>query len=98
MFQQSELEYPVRGITLWDGLEFHIATVDYSGTRERITVKPTVPRNYEVLLKGGILEERVRHTARVVIKDYGIRSGRLWVHGGEVQLTIPPWTSTTGTW
>ena len=30
----------------------------------------------------------MRDTARVVIKDYGIRKNRLWVHG-EIQLTIP---------
>jgi len=35
-----------------------------------------------------ILEERQKHIARVVVKDYGARKGKLWVHG-EIQLTIP---------
>jgi len=35
-----------------------------------------------------ILEERQKHTARVVIKDYGVRKGVLWICS-EVHLTIP---------
>ncbi len=87
MFQQVEKEYPVRNITLREGYEFHITTIDYGGETERVVVRPTIPKNYRVLLNK-ILEERQRHTARVVIKDYGVRRGKLWIRG-EVQLTIP---------
>ncbi|MCE4611480.1 MAG: hypothetical protein F7B17_05875 [Desulfurococcales archaeon] len=87
MFQQTEKEYPVRNITLKPGYELHITTIDYRGEVERITVKPTIPKNYRHLLDR-MLEEREKHTARVVIKDYGVRKGRLWIHG-EIQLTIP---------
>jgi hypothetical protein len=87
MFQQVEKEYPVRNITLKQGHEFYITSISYSGETERIIVKPTIPKNYRLLL-GKILEDRQKHTARVVIKDYGVRKDRLWVHG-EIQLTIP---------
>jgi len=87
MFQQSEKEYPVRNITLKEGYEFRITTIDYNGNSERVVIKPTTSKNY-VLLLDKILEERQKHTAKVVIKDYGVRKSRLWVHG-EIQLTIP---------
>ncbi|MCD6096622.1 MAG: hypothetical protein J7J99_08715, partial [Thermoprotei archaeon] len=87
MFQQVEKEYPVRNITLKQDYEFHITTIDYNGNSDRIVIKPTIPKNYKLLLDK-ILEEKQKHTAKVVIKDYGVRKSRLWVHG-EIQLTIP---------
>jgi hypothetical protein len=87
MFQQSELEYPARNITLKPGYEFHITTVDYSKNSYRDVVKPTVPKSYRLLLDE-VLEERQKYAGRVVIKSYGIRKDRLWVCG-EVQITIP---------
>ncbi|MEM0237881.1 MAG: hypothetical protein QXP97_07535 [Desulfurococcus sp.] len=87
MFQQSEKEYPVRNITLKEGYEFHITTLDYDGRIDRIAVKPTIPEKYKLLLNKS-LDERQEYTARVVIKDYGVRKDELWV-SGEIQLTIP---------
>lgn len=87
MFQQAEKEYPVRNITLKQGYEFYVTTIDYNGSSERIVIKPTIPKNYKLLLDR-ILEYRQKHTARVVIKDFGIRKDKLWIHG-EAQLTIP---------
>jgi len=87
MFHQVEKEYPVRNITLKQGCVFHITTVDYSGDSERIVVKPTISERYRVLLNK-IIEDRQKHTARLTIKDYGVRKDKLWVHG-EIQLTIP---------
>jgi len=87
MFQQSELEYPARNITLKPGYEFHITTVDYSKNTYRDMVKPTVPKSYRLLLDK-VLEERQKYTGKVVIKSYGIRKDRLWVCG-EVQITMP---------
>jgi len=87
MFQQSEKEYPVRNITLKDDYSFHITTIDYTGRSDRVIVKPIIPKNYRFLLNK-ILEEKQKHTARVVIKDYGIRENMLWIRG-EIQLAIP---------
>jgi hypothetical protein len=87
MFQQSELEYPARSITLKPGYEFHITTIDYHKNTYRDIVKPVVPKSYGFLLDK-VLEERQRYTGRVVLKSYGIRKGSLWVRG-EVQITIP---------
>jgi hypothetical protein len=87
MFQQSELEYPARNITLRSGYEFHITTVDYGKNTYRDIVKPTVPKSYRLLLDK-ILEERQEYTGRIVIKSYGTEEGNLWVQG-EVQITIP---------
>ena len=87
MFQQVEKEYPVRNITLRRGFELHITAIGYDGEVERIAVKPTVSKAYRALLDK-VIEERQKHTARVVIKGYGVRRNKLWVHG-EVQLTLP---------
>jgi len=87
MFQQVEKEYPVRNITLKHGYEFHITAIGFDGEPSRVVIKPTIPRNYMKLLDG-ILVERQKHVARAVIRDYGVRKGRLWVRG-EIQVTIP---------
>ncbi len=77
----------MRNITLKPGHEFHVTTIDYGGEAGRVVVRPTVPKSYRVFL-GKIVEERQKHTARVVIKDYGVRRSKLWVRG-EIQLTVP---------
>jgi hypothetical protein len=87
MFQQSELEYPAKSITLKPNYEFHVTTVRYDGLTGRVVVKPTIPRSYKELLDA-ILTERVKYMGRVVVRDYGVRNNQLWVHG-EVQVTIP---------
>jgi hypothetical protein len=87
MFQQSELEYPARNITLKPGYEFHITTVDYSKNTYRDVIKPTIPKSYRLLLEK-VLEERQKYTGRVVIKSYGIRKDGLRIRG-EVQIAIP---------
>jgi hypothetical protein len=87
MFQQSELEYPARSITLKPGYEFHITTIDYSKNTYRDVVKPIASKSYRLLLDK-VLEERQKYAGRVAIKSYGIRKDRLWVCG-DVQITIP---------
>jgi hypothetical protein len=87
MFQQSELEYPVRNVTLMRGGEFSITTVSYDGSTGRVVIKPTVPRSYGKLLNA-VLTERVKYMGRVVVRDYGVRNNQLWVHG-EIQVTVP---------
>jgi len=87
MFQQSELEYPAKSITLKPGYEFHVTTVRFNGSVGRVVIKPTVPRNYKELLDA-ILTGRVEYMGRVVINGVGARSNQLWVHG-EVHMTVP---------
>jgi hypothetical protein len=87
MFQQGELEYPARNITLKPGYEFHITTVDYSKNSYRDVVKPVIPKSYGLLLDK-VLEERQEYAGRIVVRSYGIEGGNLWVQG-EVQVTIP---------
>jgi len=87
MFQQSELEYPAKSITLRPGYEFHITTIKYDGLIGRVVVRPTVPKNYGELLDA-VLAGRVEYMGRVVIRDYGVRNNQLWVHG-EVHMTVP---------
>ena len=87
MFQQSELEYPARSITLKPGYEFHVTTIDYHKNTYRDIVKPIVPKNYRLLLDK-ILGERQEYAGRTIIKSYGTEGDNLWVQG-EVQITIP---------
>jgi len=87
MFQQAESEYPVRNITLKSDYSFHITTIGYNRESSRVVVKPTAPKNYRRLLEK-IVEEKQKHTARVMIEDYGAREDKLWIRG-EIQLTVP---------
>jgi len=87
MFQQSELEYPSRSITLKPNYEFHVTTVGFDGSIGRVILKPTIPRNYKELLDT-VITEHVKHMGRVVVRDYGVRGSQLWVHG-EIQVTVP---------
>jgi len=87
MFQQGELEYPARNITLKPGYEFHITTVDYSKNGYRDVVKPVIPKSCRLLLDK-VLDGGQRYAGRVVLKSYGIEECNLWVQG-EVQVTIP---------
>ena len=87
MFQQSEMEYPSRSITLKPGCEVYVTTVSYSGESYRDVIRPSVPRSYRALLSR-VIEERQEYTGRVMVKGYGFRGNTLWVHG-EVHITIP---------
>jgi hypothetical protein len=87
MFQQSELEYPSRNITLKQNHEFHITTIRFDGSIGRVVIKPTIPKIYKALLDVTITE-RVEYMGRVVIDGVGARNNRLWVHG-EVHMTVP---------
>ncbi|MFP3258484.1 MAG: hypothetical protein RXQ57_03460, partial [Caldivirga sp.] len=87
MFQQSELEYPSRSITLKPNYEFHVTTVGFDGSIGRVILKPTIPRNYKELLDT-VITEHVKHMGRVVVRDYGVRGSQLWVRG-EVHMTVP---------
>jgi len=87
MFQQSELEYPAKSITLRPGYEFHVTTVGFDGLIGRVVVRPTVPKNYGELLNA-VLTEHVKYMGRVVIDGVGVRNNRLWIHG-EVHMTVP---------
>jgi hypothetical protein len=87
MFQQSELEYPARNITLKPSYEFHVSTIDYSKNTYRDVVRPTIPKGYMLLLDK-VLEERQKYAGRVVIKSYGAEEGNLWIQG-EIHITIP---------
>ena len=87
MFQQSELEYPSRSITLKPGYEFNITIIRYNGVIGRVIIKPTVSRSYRQLLDT-VLAGRVEYMGRVVVKDYGVRGSQLWVRG-EVHMTVP---------
>jgi len=87
MFQQSELEYPAKSITLKPGYEFNITTIRYNGATGRVVLKPTIPKIYKALLDA-IITRRVGYMSRVMITDYGVRDNQLWVRG-EVHVTIP---------
>jgi len=87
MFQQSELEYPARNITLKPGHEVHVTTVSYSGESYRDVVKPLIPRSCGMLVDK-VVEERQEYTGRVVVNDFGVRGNTIRVCG-EVQIIIP---------
>jgi hypothetical protein len=87
MFQQSELEYPSRNITLKPNHEFHVTTIKYNGTTSRVVIKPTISKIYKALLDATITEH-VEYMGRVVIDGVGTRNNQLWLHG-EIHITVP---------
>ncbi len=87
MFQQSELEYPAKSITLKPNYEFHVTTVRYDGSTGRVVLKPTIPKIYKALLDA-IITGRVEYMGRVVIDGAGVRNNQLWVRG-EIHVAIP---------
>jgi hypothetical protein len=87
MFQQSELEYPNRSITLKPNHEFHITTIRFNGLIGRVVIKPTIPKIYKALLDATITEH-VGYMGRVVIDGVGVRNNQLWIHG-EIHMTVP---------
>jgi len=87
MFQQSELEYPARSVTLKPEYEVHVTTISYSGESYRDVIRPSIPKGLSALV-GKIIEERQEYAGRVVIKDFGVRDGTIWVRG-EAQVTVP---------
>ena len=87
MFQQSELEYPNRNITLKPNYVFHVTTVRFDGSIGRVVLKPTISKTYKELLDA-ILTERIKYVGKVLIDGVGARGSQLWLHG-EVQVTIP---------
>ncbi|RLE67536.1 MAG: hypothetical protein DRJ43_07280 [Thermoprotei archaeon] len=87
LFQQSEKEYPCRNITLQRDFSFKVTTINYQGESGRISLNPTIPRNYRRVLDK-IIEEKQPYVARVVLRGFGERKGVLWVHG-EIHLSIP---------
>jgi hypothetical protein len=87
MFQQSELEYPNRNITLKPNYEFHVTTVGFDGSIDRVVLKPTIPRNYKELLDA-VLTRHIKYVGKVMIDGVGARDNQLWLHG-EVHMTVP---------
>jgi len=87
MFQQSEKEHPCRNITLQNDYSFRVTTINYQGNSMRVSLKTTIPKNYEQVLNK-IIEKKQPYVARVVLRGFGERKSMLWVHG-EVHLSIP---------
>ena len=87
LFQQSEKEYPCRNITLQNYYSFRVTAINYQGESTRITLKPTIPKNYKQVLDK-VIEERQPYVARVVLRGFGERKNVPWVHG-EIHLSIP---------
>jgi len=65
---------------------FRITTINYRGEGKRISLKPTIPKNYKRIL-GKIIEGKRPYVARVVLKGFGERKNALWIHG-EVHLSV----------
>ncbi len=87
LFQQAEKEYPNRNITMQADHSFRVTAISYQGESVRITLRPTIPRKYKLVLDK-IIEERQPYAARIILKGFGVRKGMLWAHG-EVHLSTP---------
>jgi hypothetical protein len=87
LFQPSKLSRKVGSIALRPNYEFHVTTIGYDGSHDRVVVRPAVSGAFRLILDG-VLGYGVEYMGRIVVRDYGVRDGKLWVHGG-VHLTIP---------
>jgi len=87
MFQPSKLSRKVGSIALKPNYEFHVTTVGYDGSYDRVVVRPGVSGAFRLVLDS-VLDYGVEYMGRIVVRDYGVRGGQLWVRGG-AHLTIP---------
>jgi len=87
MFQPSKLSRKVGSIALRPNYEFHVAVIGYDGSYDRIVLRPNVSGAFKLILDS-VLDYGVEYMGRVVVRDYGVRGGELWVRGG-VHLTVP---------
>jgi hypothetical protein len=86
LFQQSEREYPCKNIKMHGDFSFDVKVVDFQGSVDTVSLKPTVSKRYRELLSK-VLELREPYVARVKLNRFGARKGDLWVHG-EIQVSV----------
>jgi hypothetical protein len=87
MFQPSKLTRKVGSIALKPNYEFHVSVIGYDGSYDRVVLRPNVSGAFRLVLDS-VLDYGVEYMGRIVIRDYGVRGGELWVRGG-VHLTVP---------
>jgi hypothetical protein len=87
LFQPSKLSRKVGSIALKPNYEFHVSVIGYDGSYDRVVLRPVVSGDFSLILDS-VLDYGIEYMGRIVVRDYGVRDGKLWVRGG-VHLTVP---------
>ncbi len=86
LFQHYDREVNGNVIRVYEDGSALVTTYGYDGSKDRILVKAKPHRGYKELL-GRIVESKEKYMPRVVVRDYGVRSGKLYVRG-EIHVSI----------
>ncbi len=86
LFQHYDREVNGNVIRVYEDGSALVTTYGYDGSKDRILVKARPHRGYKELL-GRIVESKEKYMPRVVVRNYGVRSGKLYVRG-EIHVSI----------
>ncbi len=87
LFQHYEREWPGNVIRVHEDYTVSVTTYHWDGGKDRVLLHAKPNRGQKRVLDA-IIEEREKYMPRVVITDYGVRKGVLWI-GGEVHVSVP---------
>ena len=87
LFQcEGEGKHMNLNVKIQEDLSFRVLTLDFEGNKSYVTIKPTISKRYEPVLRNLWFYMQPYH-ARVVLKQFGNRKGILFTHG-EVQVSV----------
>jgi len=86
LFQHYEREVNGNVIRVYDDGSALVTTYDYGGSKDRILVKAKPNRGQAELLRR-VIEMREKYMPKLIIRDYGVRNGKLYVRG-EIHASI----------
>ncbi len=87
LLQHYDREWPGNVIRVHDDYTTSVTTYHWDGSKERILLH-TRPNKGQKQVLDTILARKEKYMPRVVITDYGVRKGTLWVRG-EVHVSVP---------
>jgi len=86
MFQHYEREVNGNVVRIFEDGSALITVYGYEGSKDRVLIRAKPGKGQYGLLKK-IVESREKYMPRVVVRDYGVRGGELYVRG-EVHVSI----------
>ena len=87
LFQHYDRERPGNVIRVHEDYTVSVTTYGWDGSKERILLH-TRPNKGQKQVLDVILARREKYMSRILITNYGVRKGTLWVRG-EVHVSVP---------
>ena len=86
LFRHYEREINGNVIRVYEDSSALVTTYDYSGSKDRILVRAKPNEGQSELLKK-IIGSREKYMPKLIIRDYGVRSGTLYIRG-EIHIAV----------